>query len=160
MSAVIGPARRDGMQPRDRGSQRPHQLHAELLPGRQPIEQLVLIEPGHLEDPIHRRADAPECQSPAGFARHRHDAAIETRRGPLIEPQFRLAHRPAAIGGREVQVIVANGAFQLPGLASRQEDDRRVRFDLLDRLSTMRVRRCQELDDRRLVFDDHRDPTS
>ena len=38
----------------DRGRERPHQIEVELASRGQPIEEVVLIEPGHFDNPLHR----------------------------------------------------------------------------------------------------------
>ena len=87
------------MEPRD-GLRQPRHQRDRQHPGlRQPIQQTALIETRHFDQPIDRRARATNRQRSVGLAGDGSDAAVEGRRDPPVDADFRLAHFASPAGG-------------------------------------------------------------
>ena len=140
------------MKARNGASKPRHQAKIEPPARGKPITQRLLIEPPHLDDPINRRSRPIECERSVRLARHGTNANIYVRRRSAIEPDFLLAHGFAAIGSREIEIVVFHRALQLQR-PTAQEYNCRMGVDALNRRIT---NRRQERDDRRLIFDNHR----
>ena len=104
---------------------------------RESIEDAVLVETRHLHQPIDGCAGTADRRSSVRLARDGGDTAIEGRRGTPIDTHLGLAHGAPSIGSRVIEIGVANGAFQLPSPITRQEHDRGMRIDSLDRRTGM-----------------------
>jgi len=81
----------------DRGREWSHQVAVELASRGQPIEKVVLVEPGHFDDPLQRDPRAALLQRPVGLPGHRDDAAIEARGRTSVDAHFRLAQHLASL---------------------------------------------------------------
>lgn len=136
--------------------QRAHHIETQASPCGKPIEQALLIETVHFDEPVHGRARATERQRSIRLTRDRHHAAIEIRCGAAVDLNLGVAHRLAPFDGREVEIVVSNGSFQLPGTRPGKKHDGCVGLDALDRCASVGRRRAQERDDFSLIFSDHR----
>ena len=105
----------------------------ELAPRGQAIEQRVLVEARHLDHPLHRLARAAQRERSVTLAGNGDHSVVERRRRAPVDAHLRLAQLPAAIRVAEVQVVVADGALELPGAVAGEEHDRRVGLDELYR---------------------------
>src|SRR3984893_17398541 len=77
------------------------------------IEQQVLLEPPHYDDPIESLAARRKADGGVGGAVKAADFLIKRRRGAPIQDQFGFAGAPSQIGGRKVEIGVCYRAFQL-----------------------------------------------
>ena len=119
------------MELRDSGRQPLHEIAIQCASLGQPIEELLLIEASHFEQPVDRGTRSTQRERPVLFARDRDDAQIQARRRSPIDPQFRLAHGLSTIGGREIQVPVTDGALELQRTGASEKHHRRMRLDAL-----------------------------
>jgi hypothetical protein len=96
------------------------------------IEQHLLIEPGHLEQPFDRLTRSGQRQSIAIRAGHRHEASIQHRRGPPVQRKLGLERTPAPIERGEVEEAVAHCTLHLVRAVADQEHVRGMGGDPLD----------------------------
>ena len=66
--------------------------------GCEPVEQALLREAVHLDEPVHRCAGAPERIRAVMLASDGNHSAIERRRRAPVEANLRLAKRAAELG--------------------------------------------------------------
>ena len=154
-SAVFGPVLCSPVELRDGGGKRGHQVEIQGIAAGQTVEQSVLIEAGHFDDPVHGLAGSPEREGSVRPADNGHDAAVERWRCAAVDADLGLAHRLAPRRGGKVQVVVLDGSLQFPGSPAGQEHDRCVRIDSLDGFAAMCCRGGEEFDRGCLVFGDH-----
>src|SRR5215471_14248821 len=57
-----------------------------------------------------------------------------------IEPNLPCTIKPASFGCAEIQIFIAHGFFELPGMFVRQEDPRHVRLNGFHLLGALRIR--------------------
>ena len=97
------------------------------------IEQGLLIESLHLDQPVDRVARAVERERPVGLTGHRaHRRRYSIGAVRRFRRSFRLARDVPQFDGREIDVVEADGAFQLVGAIAGQPDRADVRVDPLD----------------------------
>ena len=98
----------------------------------QTVQQLVLVECLHLDQPVDDLAGAVEDQPAVSVARHRDHALIEVRRCPPVQRKFARARRFSELQRREIGIGEPDRALQLQGAVARQKDVRNMRGDDLD----------------------------
>jgi len=59
--------------------------------GDRPVEHEVSRQPAHLDQPINRFSGAGQTHLASRINRQRHDAIVNIRRQPAIQPQFLFA---------------------------------------------------------------------
>ena len=96
------------------------------------IEQRLLIEPRHLEQPFDRLPGSGQRQPIAIGAGHRHEAPIQHRRGPPVQRELGLERTSAPIERGEVEEAVADRALHLVCALADQEHVRGMGRDPLD----------------------------
>src|SRR5262249_39113351 len=117
---------------RESRGERAQRLGVERSTLEPPIEPRVVRELAHLDGVLDRRlsADARGFRIPAD----RHDAQVELRREPPIEPQLFPAEVPPAIERAEVEEWKFDGLLDLVGVRAGQEYPRDVRLGDADRV--------------------------
>ena len=96
------------------------------------VEPRRLIEPGHFEQPLDRRAIAGELQPAVRFTGDRHEPAIEHRGGPPIQLELGLERSGPRLERPEIQEAVVHGALHLVGALTGQKHQGRMSGDSLD----------------------------
>src|SRR5687768_5734694 len=119
-------------------AEQPHHVDLKVAASRDPIEEGVLIEAVHLDNPVDRRARAAQSQRAVALAGDRRDTAVDGWRRSSIQGDLGFTQDLAPIDRRGIKVVVADGALELPRARTRDEDDRRMRVDTLDRRASMR----------------------
>ncbi len=141
------------MQIGDNGGERDHHRAIELALFGQMVEQRVLIEALHVQQPFDGPAIAVERQTPVILAGDRHQPSVEVRCGSEVELVFGLQGRLPLGERREIKKAVANRTLELVGTVAREENNRRMGFDALDPLirQTEGIALAQEGDNLLLV---------
>ena len=138
----------------DAGAQRGHQFGRQGAALGHAVEQAVLVEAVHDDQPVDgglgRFADLAQHQFAVAAAPHRRRAEIDLRRQPAVDLDLGGAHRGAPLDGREIHVREFHRALQLVGALAGEEDHGAMRVDALGR----RQAGLEEGDDLRLVLDD------
>jgi hypothetical protein len=120
------------MQARNRRGQTFHEPGIQLMPLGKPIEERLLVEPHHLDEPIDRRALPSDRERPASVTRDGSHSKVERGRRAAIEAYLRLAGSPPQLNRRKINIVESNGTFELVNPVARQPDDADVRVDALD----------------------------
>ena len=136
------------MQTHDRLGQWIHERHIEPPSLGEAIEERGLIETHHLDQPLDRRALAANRKRTVRFARNGTHATVQRRRRPAVQPELRLARDAPQFERGKIDVVEADGSFELERPIARQPDDADVRVDALDGTAAEAVslRRRQEGD--------------
>ncbi len=121
------------------------------------VEQPLLIEALHHDDPVHRRP-RPVDRQPFSLTRHPGGPEVELRRRAAVDPQFGGAGTFAQRQRREVHEGKLHGALQLVRAVAGEKHHRAVGVDALDAVDAPGARIGQERRDLALVFDDHPAP--
>lgn len=110
------------------------------------IEEAVLIEAVHDDNPIDRGPVAIEGQLAMGVAGHRHGIQVKAWRRAAVYRDFHLTGTSAFVDGRKVEIGEADGAFEFIGALAREEDRGNVGVNTLDRSvrKPEGLGRCQE----------------
>ena len=87
------------------------------------VERVIFVEARHLDRPFDRFARAIQGERPVGFARDRHDAAVELRREFAIDLEFGAAGGFALCQSRIIEKWIAHRALDLDGAVAGQKDD-------------------------------------
>ena len=95
-ATVVSPTLGGLVKVSDGGRQRRHELDIEGVERRQSIEQCLLREPVHLDEPVDGPAISPKRMRAVVLASDRDDSAIERWSCPPVEAKFRLAQEVAA----------------------------------------------------------------
>jgi hypothetical protein len=95
----------------------------------------------HLDQPVDRLPEPAQAQLAVRTQRQRHDAQIDVRRQPPIEPHFLLTASLPGLEGSEVEELIAHRLLQLVGEALGQEHPGHVGFDGLDALAALQIGR-------------------
>ena len=111
---------------------------------RQPIERRVLVEAVHLNRPFCRLARSVEREASVGFARDRHDAAIELRRERPVDFELGLAGGLAFRDVGKIQEGKLDRALDLVDAVAGKEDRGRVRVDPPNARAAMRRGSAQQ----------------
>jgi hypothetical protein len=120
------------MEPRDASAQRRHQLGRQSAARGHAIEQPLLVEAAHHDQPVDGivRRPADLAQEQLSFAaQHRRDAEINLGRRPPVDVDLGGAHRGAPAFRREVHVGKLHSPLQFVRTLATEEDDRAVRVD-------------------------------
>ena len=154
---ILGAAGRQGVKGRDLVGQLGHQRGRELAAHGHVVEEGVLVEAGHDQEPIHRLAIAIEREGAVRVARDRDYTEVEVGGGAAIDAQLRLADPAPQLDRAEIEVGKAHRALELVCAIAGQEENRAVGIDTLDRLDArpIRPRAGKEGDKRALILDDH-----
>ncbi len=102
----------------------------------QPVQLPAAVETAHLDQPVDQLA-GPAEPKPAVASHHRRRPQVDFA-GRTVHLKLPEAHPLASIERREVEIVGAHGALQLPGPVARQKDPRDVRVDPLHRRATVR----------------------
>jgi len=105
-------------------------LWIETAFARDRIEQGIIGESPHLEQPIDGLAVAANVKS----SRCPDDGVngqVKIRRRSPIEPEFRFERRAATRRRRKIKIGIADGSFQFPRSVAGKKDARRMRVDAL-----------------------------
>ena len=86
------------------------------------IEQQVLLEPPHHDDPIDSLAVRRETDGPISPAEEAPNLLVKRRRGAPVQDQFGFAGAPSQIGGRKVEIGVCYRALQLDDAVACYKD--------------------------------------
>ena len=118
------------------------------------IEQQVLIEPLHHDDPIDNLAVRQETDGAVSPAEEAANFLVKRRRGAPVEDQLRVAGAPPEIRSRKVEIGVRYRALQLEDALARDKNQRSMRFDDLDAVHsrTVRGRVLKKRNDVPLIF--------
>ena len=100
--------------------------------GSQLVEERLLREAIHLDQPVDSVSYAIQRQRPVRLPRHRQHASVQVRSGAAIEAHLGVTEGSAERGGGEVQIIEPHGTFELIGASRREEHNRAVRVDTFD----------------------------
>ncbi len=111
------------MKLRDRRCQRAHQTEIQCAPARESIEESILIEAGHFDEPVDWWAGSAQRERSVRFTCDRHDAAIQVGSSATVDPHFGFAHRLPSLDGGEVQIVVQNRALELQGPRAGEKHD-------------------------------------
>ena len=154
---MIGPGRRVGVQTHNRLRQRVHERDIEPPSLGETIEERVLIETHHLDQPLDRRTLAANRKRTVRFAGNGTHATVQRRRRPAVQPHLSLARDAPQVDRGEIHVVVTDGAFEFERPIARQPYDADVRVDALDgsRAQAVRLRRREEGDDLILLVGPH-----
>ncbi len=117
------------MQPSDDVRELRHQGEGQRALRGQAIEEAVLVEAPHHDDPVHGVADAADREAAVRLACDALGFQVDVRRRARVEADFSLARRAPQVDGGEVEKIVADGAFQFVRAVAREEDVGAVRVD-------------------------------
>ena len=160
VAIVVGPAeaRLIGASPSwkrgDARAQRRHQLGRQRAALGHAVEQAVLVEAMHDDQPVDgvvgRLADLAQRQLAVAPRRTGADAEIDLRRQLAVDLDLGRAHRGAPLDRREIHVGELHRALQLVGALAGEEDHGAVRVDAPGR----RQMRFEEGDHLGLVLDD------
>lgn len=104
------------------------------------------IEAPHDDHPIDRLPIAAKCEPAAIGAYHGLDAEIQVWGEAPVDGEFRFAGGAAAVGGRVVEVAVADRALQLERAIAGEEHQRDVRLGLIDPVGAKGRRVGQQAD--------------
>jgi hypothetical protein len=108
------------------------QRRIEPTASRAVVEQRVVGETAHFEQPVDSVAMPVDRQTTIGLARDRMQREIEIGCGAAVEPQFRFERRVAACGRREVEIVEAHRALELPRAIAGEENARGMGIDAPD----------------------------
>ncbi len=145
------------VEPCDGLPERRHQADVQRASRREPVQQRLLIEPAHADQPLDGLAMSAEGELAVGLPGDGHHIEVQLRGGAPVQAQLLLAHGAPAFHGREVEVVVADGPLHLPRTIAGEEDDGRVGFDRVDGQPAVCGACAEKRDDSRLVFGDHGD---
>jgi hypothetical protein len=109
-----------------------HQWRGQPAGARHLVEQLMLLEAPHHDDPIKRRPVVTPPNRSVRLPADRPDLQIQLRRGAAVQRQLRLARRPPQLRRRKIEVGVFDRALQLVGIVTGEKHDRDVRLDSLN----------------------------
>jgi len=93
----------------------------------QPVEHEALIEPLHMHQPIDWRSVAAEREAPCGLG-ERHDAEIDVRREPPVEPDLSAAGQFAPHQRREIEIGEPYRLLQLEDVVADEKHPRHMRL--------------------------------
>ena len=132
-AATIRPRRRAGVQAGDRVGKALHQPGIQPMALGETVEEGVLVEPHHLDDPVDRLALPSQRERASGFARDRPHAEIESGCRPAVHTHLGLAGDAPELDRRKIHVVEAHGPLELLGPIAGQPDDADVGVDAFDR---------------------------
>src|SRR5215211_2334245 len=99
---------------------------------REMVERARLVEARHLHRPFHRRSATVERQPAVGFARDRHDTAVDFRRIGAVDLKLGLAGRLALLDRGEIEKGKPHRALDFEHALAAEEYYGRVGIDALD----------------------------
>ncbi len=143
------------VKPRDSLPERRHQADIQRASRREAVQQRLLIEATHANQPLDGLAMSTERKFAVGLPGDGHHIEVQLRGGAPVQAQLILAHGTPAFDGREVEVVVADGPFHLPRAIAGEEHDGGVRVDPIDGEPAVGGTGAEEGDDVGLVFGDH-----
>lgn len=120
-----------------------HQRHRQPAIARHPIEQQVLIEAPHRDDPVDGLAVAVETEPAVVSARDLVEGQIDVGRGPAIDGELGAAGALAQCQGREIEIGEPDRALELEGPLARKEHRRTMGIDALDRRAWRQAIACR-----------------
>ena len=103
------------------------------------IEQILLAEAFHHDEPIDRFSLAADLEAVAGTG-HRLDGEIDLGRRPAVQLQLALASLVAQGDGREIEEVELHGFLQFVRPLAGEEDMGNMGVDPLDRRAAMSLR--------------------
>ena len=141
----------------DRVGQAFHEPGVQLTTLGQAIEERVLVEADHLDQPINRRARPADRERPTVFPSDGTHSQVQRGGGAAVEAHFGLAGGVSQLDRRKIHVVEPNGPFELVGPIARQPHDADVRVDAFDLECgiTVGLRRGEKRHDIALIVGSH-----
>ena len=132
-ASQLAPSERDALPVAlpDRVGDGRRQRRVDDLGGRDTVERLAVVEPGHFDRPFGRRARAVDLEHAVGIARDGNDAPIEFGRVAEIDLELFLAGLLALFQRRIIEERQAAGPLDLQHAITTEKNHRGMSIDPL-----------------------------
>ena len=109
--SVVRPWGRRPVQGGDCIGQWRHRRERQLVPGGESLEEVVLPEASHFDQPFDRLSGTAEGQTSSRLPGNGDDPTVQLWRGAAVEEHFLLATLPTTVERREIDVVEPHRSF-------------------------------------------------